>query len=75
MLRPVAVALTAALLLSGASAVLAQEKVGVSSAVNPDATGTPPGGSVRKLVIGQEVVFNERVSTGAAGQTQLPVPR
>jgi hypothetical protein len=49
----------------------AQQRVGVSSAVNPDATGVPPGGAVRRLVIGQEVVFNERISTGAGGQTQL----
>jgi len=68
-LRPLVAA--AALLLYGASFGLAQEKVGVSSAVNQDATGTPPGGAARKLVIGQEVVFNEHIATAAAGQTQL----
>jgi hypothetical protein len=69
----------AALLLAISSAVpllsggdgLAQERVGVNSAVNPDATGAPPGQGARRLVIGQEVVFNERIATQAQGQTQL----
>src|SRR5579862_8149820 len=47
------------------------QKVGVNSAVNPDATGTPPGGAQRKLVVGQEVVHNEHVVTGPNGQTQI----
>jgi hypothetical protein len=59
-----------ALLLGGGSA-LAQERVGVSSAVNEQATGTPPGRSARPLVIGQEVVFNERIAMTDVGQTQL----
>lgn len=50
---------------------LAQEKVGVNSAVNPEATGTPPGAAPRRLVIGQDVVFNEHITTAAEGQTQL----
>src|SRR5439155_25753061 len=60
-------------LLLGAAAggALAQEKVGVKSAVNPEASGTPPGAQLRRLVIGQDVVFNERIATGEAGQTQL----
>jgi hypothetical protein len=49
----------------------AQEKVGINAAVNTDATGTPPGSAVRKLVIGQEVVHNERITTDAKGQTQI----
>ncbi len=58
-------------LLSGAPAAFAQHRVGVTSAVNPDATGTPPGAPIHRLVIGQEVVFNERITTDQAGQTQL----
>src|SRR5206468_3103043 len=54
----------------GGSAV-AQERVGVNSAVNQQATGTPPGAGARPLVIGQDVVFNERIATAAVGQTQL----
>ncbi len=65
------VLLAVILLAAGAGASLAQERVGVSGAVNPQATGTPPGGATRQLVVGQEVVFNERIATTAAGQTQL----
>lgn len=50
---------------------VAQERVGISSAVNQNATGTPPGSSSRPLVIGQDVVFNERIATAVNGQTQL----
>src|SRR6266567_1876976 len=66
------VAVAAGLLLTvGASALLAQERVGVSSAVNPEATGVLPGTAPRRLVIGQDIIFNEHITTGAAGQTQL----
>src|SRR5215472_16506223 len=50
---------------------VAQQRIGVNSAVNPDATGIWPGTPPRKLVLGQDVVFNERVSTGPQGQTQV----
>jgi trimeric autotransporter adhesin len=49
----------------------AQERIGVDAAVNPQATGSPPGAASRTLAIGQEVLFNERLATGAAGQAQL----
>ena len=66
------VALIAGLFVAaGTSEPLAQQRVGVNSAVNPDATGAPPGAAPRRLVIGQEIVFNERITTGASGQTQL----
>ncbi len=66
------VAVAAGLLLTGgSSALLAQERVGVNSAVNPEATGAQPGAQPRRLVIGQDVIFNEHITTGAAGQTQL----
>src|SRR6266446_6823688 len=66
------VAVVAGLLLTGGtSALLAQERVGVNSAVNPEATGAQPGAQPRRLVIGQDVIFNEHITTGAAGQTQL----
>jgi hypothetical protein len=48
-----------------------QQRVGVNSAVNPEATGIPPGASPRRLVLGQEIVLNERIATGAGGQTQI----
>ena len=59
------------LLTAGAAAAQAQQRVGVNSAVNTDAQGTPPGAVTRKLVIGQDVVFNERITTSSTGQTQL----
>src|SRR6516162_9794761 len=50
---------------------VAQQRIGVNSAVNPDVTGIPPGAAPRRLVLGQEVVFNERITTGPDGQTQV----
>jgi trimeric autotransporter adhesin len=49
----------------------AQERVGVNAAVNTDANGIPPGGTIRRLVIGQDVVHNEHITTDAKGQTQI----
>lgn len=51
--------------------VAAQERVGVDTAVNPAATGTPPGGTARPLAIKEDVVFNEHIATSAKGQTQI----
>jgi len=51
--------------------VVAQQRIGVNSGVNPDATGIWPGTPPRRLVLGQDIVFNERVTTGAEGQTQV----
>jgi hypothetical protein len=65
------------LLASGIAAALsafpavAQQNVGVNAAVNADASGTPPGAQMRRLVIGQEVVHNERIVTDSKGQTQI----
>ena len=47
------------------------QQVGVNTAVNPEASGTPPGGALRRLVLGQEVLYKERITTAAAGQTQI----
>jgi hypothetical protein len=65
------VALLAAGLPAAAPADAAGERVGVNAAVNTDANGTPPNAATRKLVIGQEVVHNERIVTDAKGQTQI----
>ena len=59
------------LLTAGISGLIAQERIGVKSAVNPEASGAVPGASTRRLVIGQDVIFNEHITTGPAGQTQL----
>ena len=47
------------------------QRVGVNSAVNPAANGTPPGAPTHQLVIGQEVVHNEHIVTNPNGQTQI----
>ena len=57
--------------LAPSAAVMAQEKVGVDSAVNPHSEGTPPQAQTRRIELGQDIVHNERVVTGADGQTQI----
>ncbi len=71
--QPLRIIALAALLLGPglAGTAFAQQKVGIDSAVNPAAMGIPPGGAPRRLVLGQDVLFNERISTGADGQTQV----
>ena len=49
----------------------AQDKVGVASAVNLEAVGQAPNKSVEKLMLGQNVVRNERISTFDKGQVQI----
>jgi len=60
----------ASLVLAFASLGLAQS-VGVTGAVNPNATGTPPGATVRELGTGSDVVYNERIVTEAKGQADI----
>jgi len=69
--RRLAGSLAASLLLTASPLALAQERVGSAAAVNPDTKGTPPGAATRQVVIGQDVVHNERITTGPSGQTQL----
>ena len=45
--------------------------VGVAAAVNQSAEGTPPGGSVRTITLGENILHNERITTGADGLVQL----
>jgi hypothetical protein len=49
----------------------AQDRVGVTSAINPATTGQPPEGTQRVLLLGQDVVRNETVRTSAEGQAQI----
>lgn len=56
-------------LLLGAPA-LAETSVGVTAAVNPDATGTV-GSNVRTISLGDSVVFNQRIETGGTGLVQV----
>jgi hypothetical protein len=64
-------------LLSTAVATVATadaQSFGRVGAVNQEATGTPPGGATRKLVVGTNIVVRERVRTSAAGSTQIQFP-
>lgn len=45
--------------------------IGVTSAVLPDATGTPPQSAPRVLQVGTDVVADERIVTGEDGKTHL----
>jgi hypothetical protein len=67
------VALAALLIGAGLAspAALGQQRVGVNAAVNPAATGIPPNAAARQLLLGQEVVHRERITTGVVGQTQI----
>lgn len=56
-------------LLLGAPA-LAETSVGVTAAVNQDATGTV-GSTVRTISLGDSVVFNQRIQTGGTGLVQV----
>lgn len=49
----------------------ATAKVGVTSAVLPQASGQPPGGDFRVLNIGQDIVADEKLETGPNGKAQL----
>lgn len=61
----------AAALMAGQAWAQGTERVGVVSAVNPAAVGTPPGAETRPIVIGSDVRFRERVVTTGDGQAQL----
>jgi hypothetical protein len=62
---------TIASLLLGLADLGTAQTVGVTGAVNPNATGTPPGTTVRALGTGSDVVFNERIATEATGQADI----
>jgi len=68
--RRFAIAACTSLLLSVPIMAPAQT-VGVTGAVNPNTTGTPPGATVHALGTGNDVVFNERITTEASGQADI----
>ncbi len=63
--------LAATALLCLAVPAFAQQKVGITAAINPKAAGEPPNQAVEQLVIGQNVVHNEKISTFDKGKVQL----
>ena len=52
-------------------ALAEQDKVGVAAEVNPDVTAQAPDGQQRELLVGHDVIHNEKISTGNGGQAQL----
>ena len=54
-----------------AGAFQANAEVGVAAAVNIDAKGRPPGAAPRVITLGSNVVFNEEITTDAAGLVQI----
>ena len=59
------------LVCSAAPGFAAQDAVGVTGAVNPQATGQAPSGPIEQLVVGHNVVRNEKISTFNKGKVQL----
>jgi hypothetical protein len=47
------------------------QQVGTTTAVNPLSESTPPGGATAPLVVGAQVVHNERIHTSPVGTVQL----
>lgn len=64
----------AAALIASLVAPHAAENWGKVGAVNPDATGTPPGEGMHTLVVGSGVVHRESIKTSAQGSTQIIFP-
>jgi hypothetical protein len=52
-------------------ALAEQDKIGVAAEVNPDVTAQVPDGQKRELLVGHDVIHNEKISTGNGGQAQL----
>ena len=66
--------LTLLLSIIAPNAVVKAQNAGRVGAVNPDASGTPPGAGSRMLAIGSNVVYKEKVVTSAMGSTQIMFP-
>ena len=54
-----------------AGSAIAATNIGVTSAVQPDAKGTPPSAPPRILQVGADMVANEHVQTGELGKVHL----
>ena len=55
----------------GANAPALAQSIGTTGAVNPAAQTQPPGGELRTMNVGGNVVFKQRVNTSANGSVQL----
>lgn len=47
------------------------ESVGTAGAANVVSSGTPPGGAVRTIQIGEQIVRNEKINTSTTGSVQV----
>lgn len=72
--RPSLAPWLAALLVTASLSGVAAQNAGRVGAVNPEATGAPPGAAPRTLTIGTNVIYKERVRTSAQGSTQIMFP-
>ena len=63
--------LTSVLLLAGTTLPAMAGTAGVTAAVNPEARGTPPGGAVRTIVLGDNILTDEKIDTGPGGLVQV----
>ena len=52
-------------------ALAQQDKIGVAAEVNPDVFAQVPEGQKRELLVGHDVIHNEKINTGNGGQAQL----
>lgn len=62
---------SAACLLPTSATPANAQSVGISAAVNQNARGTRPDAGIRTIVIGDNVVYNERIDTDGAGLLQI----
>uniref|UniRef100_UPI003BAC7892 FecR domain-containing protein n=1 Tax=Stappia sp. TaxID=1870903 RepID=UPI003BAC7892 len=58
-------------LLAGGQQALARSDIGVAAAVNQQAERTPPGAAPRTVVLGDTLIFKERIRTQGEGLVQI----
>ena len=63
--------LSSVLLLAGTTLPAMAGTAGITAAVNPEARGTPPGGGVRTIVLGDNILTDEKIDTGPGGLVQV----
>jgi hypothetical protein len=68
---PFRLALLSGVALAAIGTAAAQDRVGVATAVNPAATAEAAGQAAKTLVVGGDVIYNETITTGPAGQVQI----
>jgi hypothetical protein len=56
---------------AGAQSSGDRKEIGVTAALNPNASGTPPQSEPRVLEVGVNVFTNERIATTEGGQAQM----